>query len=352
MSIRYLGSKARVVDAIMEHIGSPGSEDGFFVDAFSGTGTVAREAAARGWQVVVNDNLLSAALTAGAGLLGRDGVPFCELGGYETAVGHLNSLEPVEGFIHATYSPSSLSTAGIERRYFTEDNAGKIDAVRAEIRRLATEGLVSEREEALLLADLLGACNRVANTAGTYGCFLRKWSPGAVRPLEIQPRSLPEQGFDFQVMSLDVGAVPLSEPDVLYLDPPYTKRQYAAYYHILETVAHGDAPAVEGVTGLRPWKDKASDFCYKSRAHSALVGLISRAAAARVHLSYSSEGHVDLGRLVDDLSRLGEVTVTWLADIGRYRPNRGAVDGGDTVSEYLISIDKSKPALGMCHGEC
>ena len=40
--------------------------------------------------------------------------------------------------------------------------------------------------------------------------------------------------------------------DTVYLDPPYTKRQYAAYYHILETISLGDEPIVEGICGIRP----------------------------------------------------------------------------------------------------
>ena len=59
--------------------------------------------------------------------------------------------------------------------------------------------------------------------------------------------------------------MPIAESDVV-TRPADTKRQYAAYYHILETIAHGDEPVVEGITGLRPWKSKASDFCYKRRA--------------------------------------------------------------------------------------
>ena len=34
--------------------------------------------------------------------------------------------------------------------------------------------------------------------------------------------------------------------DAVYADPPYTKRQYAAYYHILETIAAGDRPLISG----------------------------------------------------------------------------------------------------------
>ena len=38
--------------------------------------------------------------------------------------------------------------------------------------------------------------------------------------------------------------------DVLYLDPPYNTRQYITNYHLLETIARYDAPALHGKTGL------------------------------------------------------------------------------------------------------
>jgi hypothetical protein len=46
MSVRYIGSKARLIDAIIPMVGKPGRRSGAFVDAFCGTGVVA-EAAAR-----------------------------------------------------------------------------------------------------------------------------------------------------------------------------------------------------------------------------------------------------------------------------------------------------------------
>lgn len=352
VGIRYIGSKARIAEAILDHIGAPQGGDGSFIDGFAGTGAVAQAAASRGWNVVINDSLLSASVIAASGLVGRDTAAFSHHGGYEAAVAELNAAAPVCGFVHATYSPASAQHGEVERRYFTEANAAKIDATRAQIRAWSDRGLLTKNEETLLLADLLTACNRVANTAGTYGCFLRNWSSGALRPLVVQARQLPSAGHPHLVLNDDVVSLKANESDVLYLDPPYTKRQYAAYYHILETIAHGDTPSVGGVTGLRPWRDKASDFCYKTRAHASLIRLIERTTAGRIHLSYSSEGHVELGSLVDDLSRLGAVMVTWIADIGRYRPNRAAAAAGDTVSEYLLSVDKLGEAGGLTFGDC
>ena len=60
MSFRYIGSKARVVDAIIERVGT--TNNGVFVDVFSGTGSVALAASEAGWRVHVNDHLTSSAI--------------------------------------------------------------------------------------------------------------------------------------------------------------------------------------------------------------------------------------------------------------------------------------------------
>ena len=66
MAVRYIGSKARVVDRILDIVGPPSAEGGYFVDAFTGTGAVAAAAAKAGWSVRINDNLFSATLLAAA----------------------------------------------------------------------------------------------------------------------------------------------------------------------------------------------------------------------------------------------------------------------------------------------
>lgn len=128
--------------------------------------------------------------------------------------------------------------------------------------------------------------------------------------------------------------------DLVYLDPPYTKRQYASYYHILETVALGDEPEVEGVAGLRPWKDRASDFCYKSRALKTLSRLVQSLKASKVLLSYSSEGHISMEGMNEELSKIGKFTMHPLGSVGRYRPNKVASKSASDVNEFLVMIEK------------
>lgn len=338
MTFRYIGSKSRLVDQIMARVGP--KTDGFFVDAFCGTGAVAEAAALAGWPVRVNDSLHSAVISTVGRLVAKEQAVFKRLGGYAKAIEKLNACEASDGFIWRAYSPASLHFCGFERRYFTEENAARIDAMRERIREWSEDGSISEIEEQLLIADLFSGLNRVANIAGTFGCFLAKWTNQAKEPIALRARELKEESVPVETSVGDVFEVQSDRSDVVYLDPPYTKRQYASYYHILETVALGDEPEVEGVAGLRPWKDRASDFCYKTRALSTLSRLIDGLQSERILLSYSSEGHVPIKDLKTELAKVGSSTMHPLGEIGRYRPNQVASDAASNVKEYLVVVTK------------
>ncbi|MEN2743395.1 DNA adenine methylase [Sinomonas halotolerans] len=343
MGVRYIGSKARVADVIVDLAGDCTS--GRFVDAFSGTGSVASAASTRGWSVMVNDSLPSAVAMSVGAVVRAENVPFAALGGYRNTVATLNEVPPRPGFVHAQYSPASRSIGAVERRYFTEANAARLDAIRRRIGEWSSEGALTWVEEQLLLADLMQAANSVANISGTYGCFLKDWTPPALKAVSVVPRPLLPGTADFEAVVGDVFDLATTPADTVYYDPPYTKRQYSAYYHLLETLHAGDTPEVTGVTGLRPWQEKASDFCYKIRALDALTRLVMKTKARRILLSYSTEGHVAKDQLMGALSEVGDVTLHEIETIGRYRPNARASAAGDTVDEYVIEISSVDPPL-------
>ena len=336
MGIRYLGSKTRVLDALTPLIGEPVA-GARFVDAFSGTGAVSSAAADLGWDVHINDHLRCAKLLSSARLLADEDVPYAALGGYSGAIDQLDAAPPKHGFIWREYTPASADHAPRPRRYFTEENAARLDGMRARIREWRSAGFVSYPEEVLLLADLIEAASMVANTAGTFGCFLAEWSTAALRPVSVAPRVLRKSPVRFTASERDVFSVHTGVRDTAYLDPPYTKRQYAAYYHLLETLAHGDEPDVLGVTGLRPWQAKASVFSYKSRALHALLRLAIGVEASRVLISYSDDGHIDLSELAEGLEMHGEVTVHELRTLPRYQPNGSATA---SVGEFVVEFQR------------
>lgn len=339
MTFRYIGSKFRLIDQIAVYVGPP-RDGAFFVDAFCGTGVVAEAAAGLGWNVRINDSLHSAVISAGARLISQKQATFKKIGGYSKAIANLNAAEPKHGFFWRTYSPASFDSCGIERRYFTEENSARIDAMRAMIAGWVESGSINETEERLLIADLFGALNRVANIAGTFGCFLSKWTSQSQEKINMRCRELKATSVLVEATVGDVFDVPNSVQDLVYLDPPYTKRQYASYYHILETVAMGDEPEVVGVAGLRPWKNRASDFCYKTRALETLSRLLQSLKSQKVLLSYSSEGHISMQDMREELSKIGKSTVHPLGTVGRYRPNKVASSTASDVNEFLVVVER------------
>ena len=268
----------------------------------------------------VNDHLISAAMMSFARVTSSTQTELAGIGDYSRAIADLNAAKPVGGSIWREYSPASASHCDVARMYFTEDNAKKIDGMRTQIERWRKNGRIDDAETCVLVADLLGAANRVANTAGTYGCFLSRWQRQSLTHIEVVARDMPRTAPMATMTSKDVVDIDCEPRDTIYFDPPYTKRQYAAYYHILETIALGDRPTVEGVGGTRPWKDKASVYCYKVRAAEALESLVDSCRARRVFLSYSTEGHVPLDVLTSRLANVGTVKRHDLERIGRYRP--------------------------------
>ena len=334
MGYRYIGSKVRIADDIIRYLGSP-EEGSTFIDAFSGTGIVASSAANIGWKIKINDMMQCAAIMSEARLICREDVPFSSFGGYEKTLKILSQSKK-EGFFWREYSPASLSAVGVERRYFSEENAKRIDGAVAKIHEWKENGEINHPEFALLTATLIVATNAIANIAGTYGCFLSSWQPQALGALTLKPLDLRDKKVLYSVTTDDVFKVNSNPKDIVYLDPPYTKRQYASYYHVLETIAIGDEPVVSGVAGLRPWKNRASVFCYKAKACEALVNLTESQNAQRVLISYSNDGHIQLNQLVNELEKSGIVEIIEIGSIGRYRPNAVASSHKPEVKEYLI----------------
>ena len=104
----YLGNKRHLLELIDEAVVATGvrPERATFVDAFAGSGVVARYAKQRGFAVVANDwepyarVINTAAITCGA----RPALD--AQGGYARAIEALNNLEGVNGWVTRTLCPS------------------------------------------------------------------------------------------------------------------------------------------------------------------------------------------------------------------------------------------------------
>lgn len=345
MGVDYLGNKVGLAQDIVRTVQQRTSPGAHVADLFAGTASVSLALANAGFRVTANDILPLSATWSKARLLGLS-VDFSGLAPslgnlgedpLASVIAELDRLPGTSGWVTQNYSPASLESAGVERRYLTVANARKVDAIRLRLREWRP--LITDPEHALLMTSLLEAVGAVSNTAGTYGCFLKDWKTSALRPLVLQPyRNVAERG-EHQVVASDAETVAAEvTPDAIYADPPYTKRQYAAYYHLLNSIAADVESRISGSTGLPDWKPLASDWCYKRKAPAALERLVAKSAAPVIILSYSSDGHIPDEAIRKILGTYGDVDVQefeWRRFRSSQRPHRAA-----TVSERLYVMQR------------
>ncbi|HEY0390775.1 MAG TPA: DNA adenine methylase [Solirubrobacterales bacterium] len=344
MAYRYIGNKTRLLPWLTDLIAAEIPAGGTAADLMCGTGSVAAALRTRGYRVVAADLMTFSVHHARVRLRLSRAPQFRRLGwgSYAEVLKRLNGLAPAKGFFHREYAPEGAPAAGCRpRQYLSAENAERLDAILAQLAELEDKGLLSENEIALLRHDAVLATNRVANIAGTYGHYWSKWTRAALTPLELRPASFDSLSRTDHVVTQgraeDVAAS--VSADICYLDPPYTKRQYAANYHLIETVARGDQPEAIGVSGLRPWRDQYSDFCSKVRLWDAFTQVIERVDAPKVLISYSEDGLIPRDDLLDFLSGFGHVACEQIS-FPRFRSNQS--DLPQLLTEYAILVNRER----------
>lgn len=339
MSFRYIGNKTKLAEVIGDLISRVVPEGGVVADPMCGTASMSVALKQRGYKVVAGD-LMTFAVQHAKVRLNLSAPPlFSGLGlPYEVALKHLNTIEPVPGLFFREYSDAGAPVEDVPpRKYFTGENAQHVDAI---LQNLASwSSFLTDDEEALLRHDLVLAINRVANIAGTYGHYRSTFSDAALKKIELRPYEFdsgPVEGHTViqgpvEKISRQVHA------DACYLDPPYMKRQYAANYHLLETVARGDQPRPVGRSGLRDWWDQYSDFCSKRKISSAFEKAILPMDCPVFFISYSEDGLLRPEQMIELLGKFGDVERHEFS-YKRFKSNVGGAGG--MLQEHLYELHR------------
>lgn len=342
MSYRYIGNKSRLLRPLIERIRTLIPEGAVVSDLMCGTASVSEAMRVSGYRVIASD-MMSFSYHHAIVRLKLDRPPsFSSVSenGYLGVLKHLETLPGESGHFFREYSPEGIPSSGTRpRMYFSAENASLIDAITQEINVWREQGKITEGENSLLRHDLVLAANRVANIAGTYGHYRSTWSSASLTRLTLRPSTflwgIPTDHDVRQGQAEDLAAS--ISADLCYIDPPYMKRQYAANYHIIETLARGDSPEAVGVSGLRPWRDQYSDFCSKLRVRDSFRRIIRDMDCKTFLVSYSEDGLLSRDELLDLFSELGSVEFDSLIH-QRFKSNNGGVGGA--VQEYLFKISK------------
>ncbi|MGH7632597.1 MAG: DNA adenine methylase [Gemmatimonadaceae bacterium] len=333
--MRYLGNKTRLLAFIGSVLDENAIRGGRAFDAFAGTASVSRFLKRRGFEVWSCDLMTYSYILQQSGIE-LDALPgFAAL--FEADVALRESRddphcqrctdtmlatppEPVAvatdprraacqvlcylehalprcaGFVTREYSRHATGGQDGDRMYLTATNGQRIDAVRTRIHEWRSAALLTDHEQALLLASLLEGADAVANTTGIYAAYVKTWQSNARRALRLElPDIVAGTGLACRATLGDANQVvrDVGRHELLYLDPPYNTRQYSAYYHVPEIIATGwlhAEPEVRGKTGLIPDGDRKSRWSTRGGCVEALDELIGQADARYVLMSYNSEG--------------------------------------------------------------
>ena len=307
---KYIGSKARLLDFIEYEIRLAAGKIGSFFDGFAGTGVVADRMRSHTRHFTLVDNLASN-YSINRAFFGSNRANV-RIDYIDSALHDMNRLDPCDGYASEHYGG----------RYFTRDNAGLIDAIRDQIELRRQAGDCTDQEAHVLIASLLFAADKVANTVGQYDAYLKNLGSSSYNDTgrhvvdsnaysRLRMR-MPDLRFDTdaKVVKADVNVVAQNhDADVVYLDPPYSERQYVDCYHVLENIASWEKPALSGRTMKFERTSLKSDYSRRSTALEAFKQLIQRVRARFVFVSYSNEGIIPIGDLKEILSLRGVTTI-------------------------------------------
>jgi adenine-specific DNA-methyltransferase len=297
--MNYIGSKYKLSSFIKETIYSIAGNDlskKRFCDLFAGTGIVGRILKKEVKQVISND------IEYYSFVLNRNYIGNHKKLIFEPFMDELNALVPSGGgFIYENYCLGSSSG----RQYFSDANGKKIDAVRKRIETWFRKGKIDSDLYYFLLASLLEALDKIANTASVYGAFLKKLKRTAQKDLILEPALFDVNENIHEVYQADANdLIHKISGDILYLDPPYNERQYGANYHLLNTIAKYDDFKPQGKTGLRRYF--RSNYCAKASVYGCFEEIVSAAKFRHIFVSYNNEGLMNVSDIEKILKKYGK----------------------------------------------
>jgi adenine-specific DNA-methyltransferase len=296
--IKYIGSKRALLPHILGAVAAVARPGATVADLFSGTARVGHALKAAGYRVLANDHNAYAQALATC-YVQADRERWADAA--RRALADLARLPGRPGYFTETFC--------VRARFFQPRNGERVDAIRDAIAAMAAEPEL----EAILLAALMEAADRVDSTAGVQMAYMKSWAARAHNALELRlPGLLPRPGAGAcRATAGDAEAVAAEvEADVAYLDPPYNQHSYLANYHVWESLVRWDKPETYGIACKRlDCRTRKSAFNSRPGIRPALARTVAALRCRALVVSFSDDGAVDRAEIEALLRPRGAVTV-------------------------------------------
>lgn len=310
--MKYIGNKKRVLGFIESSLNKSKIDfsDKKVADLFSGTGSVSNFFLRKGCKVYSCDNMTYSICEQYRINYFKMEPSFEELteivgsSKLDDVIKYLNSLDGIKDYFFDNYAPDGK----YQRQYFSNKNAQKIDAIAKKINEW--KSILPKEKYLFLNGILMKAADRVSNTSGTYGAYLKIWRSMALKDIVLEKPDFNSKGQNYIIQDDVANFVKkYKEFDIVYLDPPYNKRQYASNFHVLENIVVYDKQELRGKTGLRNYDHQKSDYCSSSKVLESFKKLIKLIDSKIIVMSYSTEGLLSEKEIIDILATRGDVKV-------------------------------------------
>jgi adenine-specific DNA-methyltransferase len=300
-SRRYIGSKAKLTDWIMDLIDNETENINTFVDIFAGTASISNCAIPKYNRVVINDILHSNNIIYKG---------FFEAGEWNES--KLNDIITEYNTLNPDTLEENYFSANFGDKFYEYNVAKIIGYIRQNIENKRNE--LTEKEYSILLATLIYNIDKIANTVGHFDAYIKK----PIKPQPLRLRLINAKDFDnVEIHREDANKLAKEiKSDLVYIDPPYNSRQYNRFYHLYETLIKWDKPQLYGVA-LKPAPENNSLYC-TTKARNAFENLVANLHTSFLVVSYnntynskshSSENKIQLEEIESILSKCGKTKV-------------------------------------------
>lgn len=273
---RYTGCKMKLTDWIRNTILENCPNCASFCDLFAGTGVVTNSVLDVFNTFYINDFLYSNEVIYKAFFLPQD---YSEekIYTYYSKYNNLNPDQILPNFVSDNYGG----------KFFSQADALVIGEIREDIERNKLE--LNDKEYAILITSLLYSADRSSNTCGHYDAYIKTNNIRSSFRFELIDPVIKSNNDkrDIWITRKDSNKLVREIAcDVVYIDPPYSSRQYSRFYHLLETLTKWDNPQLFG-EAIKPAPENMSEYC-KSKALDAFKELIYSLKAKYIIVSYNN----------------------------------------------------------------